>query len=88
MADFPVINAELYYSQCTQIPRSLMSEAGQMAYRPDTAEYYKDVFEDKGIPGVSAAGVALLLGIVMWLGSCCLFVCLQEGCQIPLSLEK
>lgn len=79
MADFPSVNAELYFSQCTQIPRSLMSEAGQIAYRPDTAEYYKDVFEDKGIPGVSAAGVALILGIVIWLGSCCLFCVSPRG---------
>lgn len=79
MADFPVVDDELYFAQCTEISRSLFNEAGQMAYRPDTREYFKDVFIDKGIPGVSAAGVALILGIVMWLGSCCLFCVSPRG---------
>lgn len=79
MADFPVLDDELYFAQCTEIPRSLMTEAGQAAYRPDTEEYFKDVFVDKGIFGVSAAGVALILGFIMWFGSCCLFCISPRG---------
>lgn len=41
MADFPVVDDELYFAQCTEISRSLFNEAGQMAYRPDTREYFK-----------------------------------------------
>lgn len=77
-----------YLAECTEIPvGSLFSEAGRDAYQPDTEEYFTDVIEDKGIPGLVMAAISLLFVVSLIIWSCVL-CCLKTGVTDQSELEK